>query len=327
MATETITYLEAIRLGLTRAMEEDERVFILGEDIGVYGGAFKLTDGFLDRFGGDRIIDTPIAETGLIGAAIGAALAGLRPVAEIQFIDFISCAFNQLTNFAATCRFRWSAPVPMVVRGPSGGGVHAGPFHSQNVEGFFLNRPGLKVVVPSTPGDAYRMIRGAILDPDPVLYLEQKALYRTLKEEVDPEGAPLPPGRAKVRRQGKDLSIITWGSMVHHCLEAAEQLAGDDDVSCEVLDLRSLAPLDRDAIFDTARRTGRVLVVHEANLTGGAGGEIASLVAEHAFEWLDAPVRRLASLDIPIPYAGILEDSSVPDPGRIAGEARRLAAY
>lgn len=321
-----ITYLEALRRGLAQALEEDSRVFLMGEDIGVYGGAFKLTDGFQERFGADRIIDTPIVETGLVGAGIGAAMAGLRPVIEIQFIDFISCAFNQLTNFAATSRFRWQAGVPLVVRGPSGGGVHAGPFHSQNVESFFLNTPGLKMVFPSTPTDAHRMIRGAIEDPDPVLFFEQKALYRTLKEEVDESLPPLFPGEAIVRREGADLSIVSYGAMVHRALAAAEELAADG-IDCEVLDLRSLAPLDRRALIETARKTGRILVVHEDNLTGGAGGELAALIGEHAFEWLDAPVRRLAAWDVPIPYAGELEDASLPDAGRIRDAARELAQY
>lgn len=321
-----ITYLEALRRGLAQALEEDPRVFLMGEDIGVYGGAFKLTEGFQEQFGSERVIDTPIVETGLIGAGIGAAMAGLRPVIEIQFIDFISCAFNQLTNFAATSRFRWQAGVPLVVRGPTGGGVHAGPFHSQSVESFFLNTPGLKMVFPSTPTDAHRMIRGAIADPDPVLFFEQKALYRTLKEEVDESLPPLAAGEACLRREGGDLSIVTYGAMVHRALAAAEELASEG-IECDVLDLRSLSPLDRDALLATARKTGRILVTHEDNLTGGAGGELAALIGEHAFEWLDAPVRRLGAWDIPIPYAGDLEDASLPDASRIRDVALDLARY
>ncbi|MGE3164709.1 MAG: alpha-ketoacid dehydrogenase subunit beta [Planctomycetota bacterium] len=326
-----VTYIEALRRGLARALTEDPRVVLLGEDIGAYGGAFKLTAGFLERFGPARVVDTPIVETGLIGAAIGAAMAGLRPVVEIQFIDFISCAFNQLTNFAATCRFRWQTGVPIVVRGPSGGAVHAGPFHSQNVESFFLNTPGLKMVVPSTPSDAYRMILGAIQDPDPVLFFEQKALYRTLKEPLDESAEPLPPGRAAVRRPGSTLTIVSYGAMVHRALAAAEQLAQETvsgrRVDCEVLDLRSLSPMDGEAILDSVKRTGKVLVVHEDNLTGGAGAEIASRIAEHAFEHLDGPVRRLAAADLPIPYAGPLEDAVLPNAQSIAAAARELAAY
>ncbi|MEM7261666.1 MAG: alpha-ketoacid dehydrogenase subunit beta [Planctomycetota bacterium] len=323
---ETVTYLEAIRRGLARAMEEDSRVFLLGEDICVYGGAFKLTQGFREQFGEDRVIDSPIAETGIVGAGIGAALSGMRPVVEIQFIDFISCAFNQLTNFAATCRFRWDAPVPLVVRGPSGGGVHAGPFHSQNVESFFLNTPGLKMVVPSTPNDAYRMILGAIEDPDPVLFLEQKALYRTLKEELDESAGPLAPGSAALRREGDDLSIVSYGAMVHRVIEAADRLE-EEGISADVLDLRSLCPLDEEALLATAKKTGKILIVHEDNQTGGAGGELAARIAEHAFEWLDATIRRVAALDTPIPYAGPLEDATLPSVDDIHQAAESLARY
>ncbi len=323
---ETITYLEAVRRALIRALENDDRVFLLGEDIGPYGGAFKLTDGLAERFGSDRVIDTPIVETGLVGAAIGAAMAGLRPVVEMQFIDFISCAFNQLTNFAATTHFRWGAAAPIVVRGPSGGGVHAGPFHSQMVESFFLNTPGLKIVIPSTVEDAYRLLLGAIEDPDPVLFLEQKRLYRTLKGEFDPEWSPLPPGSAALRREGDDVTIISYGAMVHSVLTAAETLAAEG-IGANVLDMRSLCPLDREALLGAAKRTGKVLIVHEDNVTGGAGGELAALISEHAFEDLDAPVRRLGALDVPIPYAGPLEDASLPNPTTIAKAARELARW
>ncbi|HIA28369.1 MAG TPA: alpha-ketoacid dehydrogenase subunit beta [Planctomycetes bacterium] len=323
---ETITYLEALRRGLSRALGENERVFLLGQDIGRYGGAFKLTEGFAGEFGEERIIDTPIVETGLIGAAIGAAMAGMRPVVEIQFIDFISCAFNQLTNFAATCHFRWGAGVPIVVRGPSGGGVHAGPFHSQNVESHFLNTPGLKIVIPATVEDVYRMILGAIEDPDPVLFFEQKSLYRTLKAPLDESVSSLPPGIAALRREGQNVSMISYGAMVHRVLEAAEVLSGEG-VECDVLDLRSLNPLDRSAILETTRKTGKILVIHEDNLTGGAGGEIAAFIAEHGFEDLDAPVRRLAALDVPIPYSGILENAALPQVQDITEAAHQLAAW
>jgi 2-oxoisovalerate dehydrogenase E1 component beta subunit len=323
---ETITYLEAIRRALIRALESDERVFLIGEDIGPYGGAFKLTDGLIDRFGAERVIDTPIVETGLVGAAVGAAMAGLRPVVEMQFIDFISCAYNQLTNMAATTRFRWGAAAPIVVRGPSGGGVHAGPFHSQMVESAFLNTPGLKIVVPATVEDAYRLLLGAIEDPDPVLYLEQKRLYRTLKGEFDPAWTPLPPGSAALRREGEDVTIISYGAMLHAALAAAETLAAEG-IEATVLDVRSLCPLDREALLAAASRTGKVIVVHEDNVTGGAGAELAALIAEHAFEDLDAPVRRLGALDVPIPYAGALEDASLPNAGTIAAAARELARW
>lgn len=323
---DTITYLEAVRRALAHALESDERVFLIGEDIGPYGGAFKLTDGFVDRFGEDRVIDTPIVETGLVGAAVGAAMAGMRPVVEMQFIDFISCAFNQLTNFAATTHFRWGAACPIVVRGPSGGGVHAGPFHSQMVESFFLNTPGLKIAIPATVEDAYRMLLGAIEDPDPVLYLEQKRLYRTLKAPFDPDWTPLPLGSCAVRHEGDDVTIISYGAMVHHVLAAAERLGGEG-VGCTVVDVRSLQPLDREGLLEAAAHTGKVLIVHEDNVTGGAGGEFAALIAEHVFEDLDAPVRRLGAMDVPIPYAGALEDVSLPNPDTIAAAAQELAVW
>ena len=323
---EQITYLESLRRALNRALEEDPRTFLIGEDIGIYGGAFKLTQGFLEKWGPDRVIDTPIVETGLIGASIGSAMAGMRPIVEMQFIDFISCAFNQLTNFAATCHFRWGQEVPIVVRGPSGGGVHAGPFHSQMVESFFLNTPGLKVVVPATVSDAYTMLLGAIEDPNPVIFLEQKSLYRTLKSELDEDSEPVAPGIAALRREGDALSIITWGAMLHRCSAAAERAAADG-IECEILDLRSLCPLDLESIYQTVSNTGKVLVIHEDNLTGGAGAEIAARIMEHCFEDLDAPVRRLAALDIPIPYAATLEDASLPGEDNILESIHSLANW
>lgn len=323
---EQITYLEALRRALTRALEQDPRTFLIGEDIASYGGAFKLTEGFLEKWGSDRIIDTPIVEAGLVGASIGSAMAGMRPIVEMQFIDFISCAFNQLTNFAATCHFRWGQPVPIVVRGPSGGGVHAGPFHSQMVESFFLNTPGLKIVVPATVSDAYTMLLGAIEDPNPVIFLEQKSLYRTLKSELDEDSEPVAPGIAALRREGDALSIITWGAMLHRCSAAAERAAADG-IECEILDLRSLCPLDLESIYQTVSNTGKVLVIHEDNLTGGAGAEIAARIMEHCFEDLDAPVRRLAALDIPIPYAATLEDASLPGEDNILESIHSLANW
>ncbi|MHC4935296.1 MAG: alpha-ketoacid dehydrogenase subunit beta [Planctomycetota bacterium] len=324
--TETITYLDAIRRALVRALENDPRVFLLGEDVGPYGGAFKLTEGLVERFGEDRIIDTPIVETGLVGAAAGAAMAGMRPVVEMQFIDFISCAFNQLTNFVPTTHFRWGAACPLVVRGPSGGGVHAGPFHSQMVESFFLNTPGLKIFVPATVEDAYRGLLGAIEDPDPVLFLEQKRLYRTLKGEFDPGWDPLPLGSAAWRRSGDDVTVITYGAMLGHVLAAAER-AAEEGVETAVLDIRCLQPLDREAILEGAARTGKVLIVHEDNITGGAGGELSALIAEHAFDDLDAPIRRMGALDVPIPYAASLEDHSLPNPTTIGEAILELADY
>ena len=323
---EQITYLEALRRALTRALEQDPRTFLIGEDIATYGGAFKLTQGFLETWGPDRVIDTPIVETGLIGASIGSAMAGMRPIVEMQFIDFISCAFNQLTNFAATCHFRWGQEVPIVVRGPSGGGVHAGPFHSQMVESFFLNTPGLKVVVPATVTDAYTLLLGAIEDPNPVIFLEQKSLYRTLKGELDEDSKPVAPGIAALRREGDALSIITWGAMLHRCNAAAER-AATEGIECSILDLRSLCPLDLNAIYQTAGNTGKVLVIHEDNLTGGAGAEIAARISEHCFEDLDAPVKRLAALDVPIPYAATLENASLPGEDDILEAIRSLANW
>ncbi|HCW45129.1 MAG TPA: alpha-ketoacid dehydrogenase subunit beta [Planctomycetes bacterium] len=324
---ETITYLESLQRALRQVLKEDPKAFLIGEDIGAYGGAFKLTDGFLKEFGEDRIIDTPIVETGLVGAAIGASMAGLKPIVEMQFIDFISCTFNQLTNFAATCHFRWGQNVPIVVRGPSGGGVHAGPFHSQMVESFFLNTPGIKIVVPATVTDVHGMLLGAVKDPNPVLFLEQKGLYRTLKEEVSGTPEAIPPGVARLHREGDQVSIITWGAMLHRCASAAKRAEEEDGISCEILDLRSLCPLDLDAIYSTVRKTGKVLVIHEDNLTGGAGAEISARIVEHCFEDLDAPVRRVAALDVPIPLAAVLEDASLPDENRILDEIRDLVRW
>jgi len=320
------TYLEAIRQGMWEEMERDNRVFILGEDVGVYGGAFKVTAGFLDHFGPKRVIDTPISESAIVGASIGAAYMGMRPVAEMQFIDFISCAFDQITNFAAKSRYRWGAGVPIVVRGPSGGNTHGGPFHSQNVESFFLNTPGLKIVQPSTAYDAKGLIKAAIRDEDPVLYFEHKYLYRRIKEDLPTEDYTVPIGKAALKRAGSDLSIITYGAMVYTALEAAESLA-KDGVQTDVLDLRSLSPLDEEAILGTAAKTGKVIVLHEACLTGGAGGEIAARIAEKAFEFLDAPIVRVAAKDTPVPYSPPLEQFFLPQTEGVLETARRLLDY
>jgi 2-oxoisovalerate dehydrogenase E1 component beta subunit len=323
----TLTYLEAIRLALAEEMRRDERVFLMGEDIGAYGGAFKVTAGLLEEFGPERVVDTPIAEAGIIGAAIGAALMGRRPVVEMQFIDFISNGFQLLTNFAAKCHYRWGAAVPMVVRGPCGGGVGAGPFHSQNVEAHYLHTPGLKIVAPGTPHDARGLLKAAIRDPNPVLYFEHKFLYRHLKEEVDERDEGLVEiGRAAVRRAGEDVTIVTFGAMVQRALAAAETLAGEG-LAAEVIDLRSLLPWDEEAVSDSVRRTGRILVVHEAPRTGGVGGEIASQIGERCFEWLDAPVARLAAKDVPVPFHPDLERAVLPSVEAIAERARELARY
>jgi 2-oxoisovalerate dehydrogenase E1 component beta subunit len=320
------TYIDAIKDGIWEEMEKDERVFILGEDVGIYGGAFKVTKGMLDRFGPMRVIDTPISESAIVGAAIGAALVGMRPIAEMQFIDFISCAFDQIINFAAKCRYRWGAGVPIVVRGPAGGGVHGGPFHSQNPEAYFFNVPGLKIVCPSTAYDAKGLIKAAIRDPDPVLYFEHKFLYRRVKEDLPSDDFVVPIGKAALRREGEDLSIITYGAMVYKALEAAEELA-KDGVDIEVLDLRSILPLDEEAILATAKKTSKVIVLHEATLTGGPGGEVVARIAEKAFEYLDGPIVRIAPPDTPVPYSPPLEEAFLPQTKDIVAAARKLAAY
>ncbi len=321
-----LTYLEAIRQAMEQEMERDSRVFILGEDVGTYGGAFRVTQGFLEKFGPERIIDTPISETGLIGAAIGASLFGMRPIAELQFIDFIACGFNQIVNYAAKSRYRWGGGVPIVIRGPAGGGVHGGPFHSQNPEAYFMNVPGLKIVVPATPIDAKGLMLAAIRDPDPVLFLEHKFLYRRIREDVPEGDYTTPIGEAKIARAGDDVSILTYGAMVHSSLEAAEIVAAEG-VSVEVLDLRTLLPMDRARILETVKKTGRALIVHEATRTGGPGGEIAALIAEHAFLHLDAPIVRVAPPDTPVPYSPPLEEFFLPNAAKIAEAIRALALY
>ncbi|MEO8199615.1 MAG: alpha-ketoacid dehydrogenase subunit beta [Gemmatimonadota bacterium] len=323
-----LTYLEALRQGMWEEMERDERVFILGEDIGAYGGAFKVTDGFQQKFGEHRVIDTPIAEAAIVGAAAGAAHMGLRPIAEMQFIDFISCAYDMLTNYVATARYRAGLPTPMVVRGPSGGYVRGGPFHSQNPEAAFLHTPGLKIVCPATVRDAKGLIKSAIRDDDPVLYFEHKYLYRRIKEEI-PEGEEIltPIGKARVAREGKDLTIITWSAMVFKALEAAEKLEQEDGLSVEVIDLRTLLPMDDEAIMASVRKTNRVLVAHEDTRTGGVAGEITARINDQAFEWLDAPVKRVTAHDVPLPYAPTLEDFVLPQTDDLVKAARWLAAY
>lgn len=320
------TYIDAIKEGMWEEMEKDERVFILGEDVGIYGGAFKVTKGMLDKFGPMRVLDTPISESAIVGAAIGAALVGMRPIAEMQFIDFISCAFDQIVNFAAKCRYRWGAGVPIVIRGPSGGGVHGGPFHSQNPEAYFFNVPGLKIVCPSTAYDAKGLIKAAIRDPDPVLYFEHKFLYRRIKEDLPTEDFVVPIGKAALRREGEDLSIITYGAMVYKALEAAEILA-QSGIDVEVLDLRTILPLDEEAILATAKKTSKVIVLHEATMTGGPGGEVVARIAEKAFEYLDGPVVRIAPPDTPVPYSPPLEEAFLPQTKDIVEKAKKLAAY
>jgi 2-oxoisovalerate dehydrogenase E1 component beta subunit len=323
-----VTYLEALRQGMWEEMERDENVFILGEDIGVYGGAFKVTDGFQKKFGEARVIDTPIAEAAIVGAAAGAAHMGLRPIAEMQFIDFISCAYDMLTNYVATARYRAGLPTPMVVRGPSGGYVRGGPFHSQNPEAAFLHTPGLKIVCPATARDAKGLIKSAIRDDDPVLYFEHKFLYRRIKEDLPEDEEILTPiGQARIAREGKDLTIVTWSAMVWKALEAAEKLEQADGLSVEVLDLRSLLPMDDEAIMASVRKTNRVLIAHEDTRTGGVAGEITARINDQAFEWLDAPVKRVTAHDVPLPYAPTLEDFVLPQTEDLVTASRWLAAY
>jgi 2-oxoisovalerate dehydrogenase E1 component beta subunit len=321
-----MTYLQAISDALRGEMRRDSSVILLGEDIGVFGGAFKITQGFLDEFGEDRVIDTPISESGFVGAACAAATMGFRPVVEFQFIDFISCAFDQIVNYAAKCYYRWGIAVPVVFRGPTGGGIHAGPYHSQNPEAWFAHTPGLKVVLPSTARDAKGLLVAAVRDNNPVIYLENKFLYRHYREDVSEEEFVVPIGVAALRTEGNDLSIISYGAAVHLCVEVARSLEREG-VSVEVIDLRSLTPLDKDTFLESVKKTSRALVVHEANLTAGFGAEVAAIIAEEAFDYLDAPVMRVASLDVPVPFSPPLEMAMLPSVDKITRAARRLLDY
>jgi pyruvate/2-oxoglutarate/acetoin dehydrogenase E1 component len=320
------TYLEAIREGLWEEMERDPNVFLLGEDIGVYGGAFKVTAGFFEHFGEKRVVDTPISEAAIVGAAIGASFMGLRPVAEMQFADFISCGFDQIVNFAAKCRYRWNAPVPIVVRAPSGGGIHGGPFHSQNPEMWFVKTPGLKVVAPATAYDAKGLIKSAIRDNDPVIFFEHKGLYRRIKEDLPPEDYTVPIGKAKVVREGTDLSIVTYGAMVWIALEVADKLA-EEGASAEVVDLRTLLPLDRETVCESVKKTSKLLVVHEDTRTAGMAGELAISITESVFEYLDGPILRVTAPDTPVPYCPPLEDAFLPNTAKVLEKARWLWKY
>jgi 2-oxoisovalerate dehydrogenase E1 component beta subunit len=319
----TLTYLQAISAGLRDEMRADERVLLMGEDIGVFGGAFKVTDGFVNEFGPERVMDTPLAESGIIGTAVGAAVVGMRPVCEMQFADFISCGFDQLVNVAGKMHYRQGLAVPLVVRLPSGGGFSGGPFHSQNPEGWFMHAPGIKVVAPSTAEDAKGLIHTAIRDPNPVCYMEHKHLYRRIKGEV-PEGIFETPLSARVARRGSDLVVIAYGAMVHTALEATADLEG---ASIEVLDLRSLKPLDEEAILDSVARCSKVVVVDEANFTCAAGAQVAALIAERAFEDLDGPVVRVATPDVPIPFSPPLEQAVLPSVDRVREACRELLEY
>lgn len=321
-----ITYLEAIREALFEEMERDQNVFCMGEDIGAFGGAFKVTEGLLAKFGEQRVIDSPISEIALVGAAAGAAHMGLRPVVEMQFIDFIANAYDMLTNYVATARYRAFLPCPMVVRGPSGGYVRGGPFHSQNPEAGFLHTPGLKIVYPATAADAKGLMKAAIRDDDCVLFFEHKYLYRRVKNVMPDGDHVVPLGKARVAREGNDVSIVTYASTVWKALEAAEIVAAEG-ISVEVIDLRTLAPMDDEAIFRTVKKTNRLLIVHEDTRTGGMAGEITARVNETCFEWLDAPVLRVTAADIPLPYAPALEDYVLPQTADIVRAVRRLTAY
>ncbi len=320
------TYVEAIRQGIWEEMERDDSVFVMGEDVAVYGGAFKITKGMLERFGELRVVDTPLAESGIVGAGTGAAINGLRPVLEMQFADFMACGFDQITNFAAKCRYRWGQAIPLVIRAPAGGNIHGGPFHSQNVEMPYVHTPGLKVVQPSSAYDAKGLIKAAIRDDDPVIYLEHKYLYRSVKEELPTEDYTVPIGKANICREGSDISIITYGWMVHVALEAAES-ASSEGISVEVLDLRTLVPLDRKAILDSAKKTSKVIMLHEDTLTGGLGGELAGIISEHAFDYLDGPLVRIAAPDTPVPFSDTLEKAFLPSVEEVLEKARWLYRF
>lgn len=324
-----VTYLEAISQAMREEMQRDEAVFLLGEDVGTYGGAFKVSAGFLEEFGPERVIDTPMAEAAIIGSAVGAAMMGMRPIAEMQFIDFITCGFDQIDNMASKLYWRSGIPAPMVIRGPSGGGTKGGPFHSITPEAWFFHVPGIKVVVPSTAYDAKGLLKAAIRDNNPVLYLEHKLLYRLpeLREELPEEDYVVPIGQAITRRTGEHLTMLTYGAMVHTCLKAAQTLAEEDHIEAEVLDLRSLVPLDREAILESVRHTNKVVIVHEDTLTGGVGAELAAILAEDLFEYLDGPIMRVAAPDTPFPYVPELEAAFLPDMEKVLAAARKLAAY
>jgi len=321
-----VTFLEAIKQAMYEEMERDPAVVLIGEDVGVYGGAFKTSEGLLERFGWERVIDTPISESAIVGAACGMSYLGLRPIAEMQFIDFILCAFNQITNFVAKGHYLWNAPAPIVIRGPAGGGVHGGPFHSANPEMYFVHTPGLKVIYPSTPYDAKGLLKAAVRDNNPVLFFEHKYLYRRIKEEIPAEDYTVPIGKAALRREGRHLTILSYAAMVHTSLEAAAELA-KEGIEAEVIDLRTLLPLDEDAILVSLKKTNKCLVVHEDTKTGGIAGEIAAILCERAFADLDGPLLRVTALDTPVPYSPPLEEYFLPNKEKVVHAARTLAKY
>jgi 2-oxoisovalerate dehydrogenase E1 component beta subunit len=320
------TYLQAISDGLRQEMQHDKRVFVIGEDVGVYGGAFKVTLGFQEEFGPWRVIDAPLSETAIVAGCTGAAIMGMRPVAEMQFADFISCAWDHLVTVAAKQRYRAGTPVPITVRLPSGGGFSGGPFHSQNPESSFAHIAGLKIICPATPEDAKGLLASAIQDPNPCLYFEHKHLYRRIKGEVPDERYTTPFGKARVHREGDDVSVITWGAMVYTADEAAKQLEGEG-LSVEILDLRTLIPWDKPAVLESAAKTSKVLVLHEDTRTGGFGAEIAATIAEEGFENLDAPVRRITAPDTPVPFSPPLEKAFLPQVEDVVAGLKELAEY
>jgi pyruvate/2-oxoglutarate/acetoin dehydrogenase E1 component len=321
-----VTYLEAIRQGIWEEMERDSRVFVMGEDVGVYGGAFKVTEGFVHKFGIERVVDTPISEMAIASAAYGASLTGLRPVGEFQFMDFISSAHSQIVQILAKSNWRWGAPAPLVLRGPSGGGVSGGPFHSQNPEMFYVHTPGLKVIAPATARDAKGLIKSSIRDNNPVLFFEHKFLYRRVKEELPEEDYTVEIGKARVHREGRNISVITYAAMVYVAQDAAEILA-KEGIELEILDLRTLLPLDHNAIRKTVEKTNRVIVLHEDTKTGGIAGEIAAIINEEAFDSLDAPIVRITSMDAPVPFSPPLEKAFLPQVEDVVREARKLVKY
>ncbi len=325
------TYIEAIREALHEEMQRDPAIFVMGQDVGRYGGAFQATAGLLERFGEERVIDAPISESAIIGAGAGAAMLGFRPVLEIQFMDFISNGFNQVVNMVAKQHYRQGIPLPLVIRGPVGGGGHGGPFHSQNPEMWFVHTPGLIVVEPAGAADAKGLLKAALRQKNPVIYLEHKFLYRRVKEAIPEEDFVVPLGKAALRRvppanRTGDIGLITYGAMVWVALEAAAKLA-EEGIELEVLDLRTLYPVDRAAVVETARRTNKILLLHEDNRTGGLGAELAALIAEEAFEDLDGPIVRLSAPDTPMPFSPTMEEFFLPKVSDVIRVARQLAAY
>lgn len=322
-----ISYLEAIREGMTEEMRRDEKVFVMGEDVGIYGGAFKVTKGMIGEFGPERIIDTPISESAIIGVGIGTAIQGFRPICEMQFADFVTSGFNQIVNNAATFYWRQGVKIPMVIRNPSGGNIHGGPFHSSNPEPWFFRTPGLKVVAPATAYDAKGLMKAAVRDDNVVLYFENKYLYRRIKEELPSEEYVVPIGEAKLARDGSEAVIITYGAPVHDSIQACEEIGKEEGVEVAVLDLRSLMPFDKEKILEIVKSTNRVLIAHEHQLTGGIGGELSAFINENAFEYLDAPIMRVAAKDIPVPFSPPLEEYFLPNQDKIKAKLIELLSY